>query len=133
MASRSQAQGGEVGLGDLLRQLGTDTGTLIRQELALVRKEVQEALASLKAATVLVATGAVLSLLALGTLTAAAVLALGARMGYGGAALLVGIVLAVVAAVAVIWGVHRLRTLPVKPEKTMESLEETKQWMKDLT
>jgi len=123
----------DVGLGDLLRQLGTDTGTLVRGELALARKETKEALQALRNATVLVAAGAVLCLLALGTLIAAAVLALGARMGYPGAALLVGVVLTAIAALAVVWGMRRLRTVPVKPEKTLESLEETKEWMKDLT
>ncbi|HEX5041466.1 MAG TPA: phage holin family protein [Candidatus Polarisedimenticolaceae bacterium] len=123
----------DVGLGELLKQLGTDTGRLIREELALARKEMKDALQGLRTATVLVACGAVLSLLALGTLTAAAVLALGDRMGYDAAALVVGLVLTALAAGAVIWGVRRLRTVSVKPEKTMESLEETKEWMKDLT
>jgi O-antigen/teichoic acid export membrane protein len=59
----------------------------------------------------------VLSLLALGTLTAAAVLALGTRVGYGTAALIVGLVLTAIAAGAVIWGVRRLRTVPVKPRR----------------
>jgi|KBSSwiStaDraftv2_1062776.scaffolds.fasta_scaffold82393_2 protein-S-isoprenylcysteine O-methyltransferase Ste14 len=133
MASRGREQKDEVGLGELLRQLGTETGTLIREEVALVRREVKEALASIKLATALVAAGAVLSLLALGTLTAAAVLALGTRVGHGTAALIVGLVLTAVAAGAVLWGMRRLRTVPVKAEKTLESLEETKEWMKDLT
>ena len=123
----------DVSMGELLKQLGTDIGTLVRQELALARKEMKEALETLRTATVLVAAGAVLSLLALGTLIAAAVLALGANVGYGTAALIVGLVLTAIAAGAVIWGVRRLRSVPVKPEKTLESLEETKEWMKDLT
>ena len=118
---------------ELLKQLGTDTGRLIREEIALARKETKEALQQLSTAAGLVASGAVLSLLALGTLTAAAVLALGENMGYDAAALVVGLILTAVAAGAVIWGVRRLRTVPVKPEKTLESLEETKEWMKDLT
>ena len=123
----------DVSMGELLKQLGTDIGTLVRQELALARKEMKEALETLRTATVLVAAGAVLSLLALGTLIAAAVLALGANVGYGTAALIVGLVLTAIAAGAVIWGVRRLRSVPVMPEKTLESLEETKEWMKDLT
>ena len=123
----------DVSMGELVKQLGTDIGTLVRQELALARKEMKEALETLRTATVLVASGAVLSLLALGTLIAAAVLALGADVGYGTAALIVGLVLTAIAAGAVIWGVRRLRSVPVKPEKTLESLEETKEWMKDLT
>ena len=130
MASRSQ---GDLSLGDLLKQLGADTGRLIREEIALARKEAKDALQQLMTATMLVAAGAVLSLLALGTLTAAAVLALGENMGYDTAALLVGLILTAIAAGAMVWGVRRLRTVPVKPEKTLESLEETKEWMKDLT
>ena len=123
----------DVSMGELLKQLGTDIGTLTREELALARKEIKEALQTLRTATVLVAAGAVLSLLALGTLTAAAVLALGENVGYGTAALIVGLVLTAIAAGAMLWGVRRLRSVPVKPEKTLESLEETKEWMKDLT
>ena len=123
----------DVGMGELLKQLGTDIGALVRGELALARKEMKDALQAVRNATVVVALGGVLSLLALGTLTAAAVLALADRMGNAPAALLVGLVLTVIAAGAVFWGVSRLRNVPVKPEKTLESLEETKEWMKDLT
>ena len=122
----------DVGMGELLKQLGTDIGALVRGELALARKEMKDALQAVRNATVVVALGGVLSLLALGTLTAAAVLALADRMGNAPAALLVGLVLTVIAAGAVFWGVSRLRHVPVKPEKTLESLEETKEWMKDL-
>jgi len=123
----------DVSMGELLKQLGTDIGTLVREELALARKEMKETLQTLRTATVVVASGAVLSLLALGTWTAAAVLALGANVGYATAAVIVGLVLTAIAAGTVLWGVRRLRSVPVKPEKTLESLEETKEWMKDLT
>lgn len=123
----------DLSMGELLKQLGTDIGTLVREELALARREMKEALGTLRTATVLVASGAVLSLLALGTWTAAAVMALGASVGYVKAASIVGLVLTAIAAAAAIWGVRRLRSLPMKPEKTLESLEETKAWMKDLT
>ncbi len=123
----------DVSMGELLKQLGTDIGTLVREELALARREMKETLQTLRTATVVVASGAVLSLLALGTWTAAAVLALGANVGYATAAVIVGLVLTAIAAGAMLWGVRRLRSVPVKPEKTLESLEETKEWMKDLT
>jgi uncharacterized membrane protein YqjE len=106
---------------------------LIRDQLALVRKEVGQALDTLKLGAGLVAAGAVLALLALGTLTASAVLALGERMGYTSAALLVGVVLTAVAAGACVWGARRFRTASLRPEKTLETLQETKEWMKDLT
>jgi len=54
-------------------------------------------------------------------------------VGYATAAVIVGLVLTAIAAGAMLWGVRRLRSVPVKPEKTLESLEETKEWMKDLT
>ena len=123
----------DVSMGELLKQLGTDIGTLVREELALARREMKETLQTLRTATVVVASGAVLSLLALGTWTAAAVLVLGANVGYATAAVIVGLVLTAIAAGAMLWGVRRLRSVPVKPEKTLESLEETKEWMKDLT
>ena len=123
----------DVSMGELLKQLGTDIGTLVREELALARKEMKDTLQMLRTATVVVVSGAVLSLLALGTWTAAAVLALGENVGYATAAVIVGLVLTAIAAGAMLWGLRRLRSVPVKPEKTLESLEETKEWMKDLT
>ena len=53
-------------------------------------------------------------------------------VGYG-AALLLGAALAVVAAAVLAWGARHFRAAALKPEKTLEALEETKQWMKDLT
>ena len=121
--------GNEASLGDLVRQLGSDLSALLRGELALVRKETREALDALKTGAALVAAGAMAALLALGTLTAAAVLALGARMGYTTA----NATPRSRAAAAIAWGARRFRTASLKPEKTLEDLEETKRWMKDLT
>ena len=125
--------GNEASLGDLVRQLGTDLSALLRGELALVRKETREALDALKSGAALVAAGAIAALLALGTLTAAAVLALGERMGYTTAALVMGALFAAAAGAAIAWGARRFRSASLKPEKTLADLEETKQWMKDLT
>lgn len=125
--------GAEPSLGDLIRQLATDSATLVREELALLRREAKEALETLAASAATMAAGVVLSLLALGAWTAAAVIGLGHRVGYGTAAVIVGAVLTVIAGVAIAWGLHRLKAASLKPEKTLESLEEGKQWIKDLT
>ena len=81
----------------------------------------------------MLAAGGAIALLALATLTAAAVIALGDDIGYGSSALLVGLVLAVIATVAIVWGKKRMEGTSLKPEKTIQSIEEGKQWMRDLT
>jgi hypothetical protein len=111
-------------LGDLLRQLAADSSTLIREEFALVRQEAKQALRGLATNASLVAAGAVLALLALGTLTAAAVIGLGRNVGYGTSALIVGAILTAIAGGAIAWGVQRMRATPIEPEKTLESLED---------
>jgi uncharacterized membrane protein YqjE len=126
--------GGESpSLGDLLRQLANDSATLVREEFALARQEVKEALAALGTSVTLVAAGAVLALLALGTLVASAVIGLGHEVGYGTSALVIGLVITAIAGIAMAWGVKRLRASSLKPEKTIESIREGKEWMKDLT
>lgn len=118
---------------ELLGQLANNSAALVRDELALARQEMNEKVKSFRSGVVTVAFGAVVSLIAVLTLTAAAVIGLAHLMDAGYAALIVGGVLAIVGGIVVFTGLNRLKQTSLKPEQTIETLEEDKVWLKELT
>jgi uncharacterized membrane protein YqjE len=126
-------QAREESFTELLGNLATDSAALVRDELILARKELSEKISSLRNSIILIATGALVGLIALMTLCAAAVIGLAPYAGAWQSALIVGIALIIVAGVVSYTGVHHLKTTNLKPEQTLETLEEDKKWLKELT
>jgi uncharacterized membrane-anchored protein YhcB (DUF1043 family) len=48
-------------------------------------------------------------------------------------ALIVGLILGIAAGATILFGVSRFKRTSLRPEKTIETLEENKEWLKDLT
>jgi nitrate/nitrite transporter NarK len=48
------------------------------------------------------------------------------------AALGVGVVLAIVASIVIVIGLQQLKQARIKPEQTIETLEENKEWLKEI-
>lgn len=119
--------------GELLGQLANNSAALVRDEIALAKQEMSEKIVSFKAGVIVLAVGAVIGLLAVLTLLAAAVIGLGNIIGPGYSALLIGVVLAVIAGVTTAMGMGRLKRTSLKPEQTIETLEEDKEWLKEMT
>jgi uncharacterized membrane protein YqjE len=119
--------------GQLLTQLATHSAALVRDEMALAKQEMRESVRSLRTGIVTLGAGALIGLIALLTLAAAAVIGLANFMHPGYAALVVGVVLAIVGGNIVLVGINRLKQTNLVPEQTMETLEEDKQWLKELT
>ncbi|HYP25976.1 MAG TPA: phage holin family protein [Blastocatellia bacterium] len=119
--------------GVLLGQLANDSAALVRDEIALAKQEMTEKVSAFKSGVVVLVAGAVIGLLAVLTLLAAAVIGLGNIIGPGYSALLIGVVLAVVAGIICAMGMRRLKETSLKPEQTIETLEEDKEWLKELT
>lgn len=121
-------------LGDLFSDLARDTGTLVRQEVALAKAELtQKATEAGKDVGFLVAGGAIAYA---GFLAIVAAIALGlARLGLPlwAAALLVGLVVAGVGGFLVQRGLSSLRQLTPVPERTVETLKEDVEWVKEQT
>jgi len=121
-------------LGELFADLARDTGTLVRQEVALARTELtQKATQAGKNVGFLVAGGAVVYA---GFLLILAAIAVG--LGQLGvpwwlAALLVGAIVAIVGAVLVQRGLAALRRESLAPERTLETLKEDVAWAKEQT
>lgn len=143
----------EQSVGELVRQLATETTTLVRQELDLARAEATRAgetvvtlakqelqLAKAEMAEKgrqagpglgMVGGAAAVALLAGGALTAFAILALDGVMPNWLAALLVGLALAAIAAGLYFAGKQRVSEAgPLVPEQTIETIKEDVEWAK---
>ena len=120
-------------IGELLGQLANNSAALVRDEIALARQEMGEKVNSFRSGVVTVAIGAAVGLVAVLTLTAAAVIGLAHVIDAGYAALIIGGVFAIVGGIMVFTGLNRLKQTSLKPEKTIKTLEEDKEWLKELT
>jgi xanthine/uracil permease len=116
-------------LGELFADLSRKTTLLVRQELELAKTEMTEkATEAGKNIGFLIAGGAVLYMGLLFILAAVAIL-LATVIPDWLAALIVGLVVAVIGLVLVQRGRAALKQTTLKPEKTIESLKEDKEWV----
>ncbi len=110
----------ERSLGDLFSELAGETGTLIRQEVALAQVELtQKATKVGKNVGYLVVGGAVAYAAVLALLTAL-IIGLGTIIGYGFAALMVGIVVAVAAGIMIMSAINALKNVEITPRQSVE-------------
>ena len=122
----------ERSVSDVLQDIFGNVQDIVRSEVRLAQAEIKtEAAKTARAAKSLIA-GAVLGLYAGGVLLIAAVYGLSMVIAPWLAALLVGAFVAVVAAILISIGQGRLRKVK-KPEKTIRSVKEDVQWLKNQT
>jgi len=137
MQSRKEAFEKEVerreSLSELIGDLANQSASLVRDEVALARQEVSEKLVSLRSAVTVIALGAFVGLVAALALSAAAIAGLAKYMELWQAALVVGGGLALITVILALMGLGQLKRVNLKPEVTMKSLEEDKQWLKEIT
>ena len=137
MATSSETHPGELRerpVGELLKQLANETTTLVRQELELAKAEMREKASKAGPGVGMWGAAGVTALLALGSLTAFAILALDGAMPNWLAALIVALVYAAIAGVLYLRGKQRVEDAgsPV-PRQTVETLKEDVQWAKHPT
>jgi uncharacterized membrane protein YqjE len=120
-------------LGELFRQLAENASELIRHELELAKKEMLEKLKTCRAATIALGIGALLGVLGLFMLCAACFIGLAAHLGYGVSALSLGILLTLVGTVVAVSAVQKFKRTGLAPRQTIETLEENKEWLRELT
>jgi hypothetical protein len=116
-------------IGELFSELANETSTLVRQEIDLATTELTSKATYAGKQASLVAAGAALGLVGLLALVAALVLGLGTVMALWVSALLVGLAISAIAAAVAVKGIGALRRMNLKPEHTMESLQENKSWV----
>jgi uncharacterized membrane protein YqjE len=120
-------------IGELLKQLSEETSTLVRQELALARAELeQQGKRAGKGAGMLGGAG-VGGLLTLGTLTATAVALLDTAMATWVAALIVTLVWAAISGVLALQGKNQIQQATPPAPQTVETVKEDVQWAKTRT
>ena len=120
-------------IGELLGQLANNSAALVRDELSLARQEMGEKAKSLRSSVATIMVGAVIGLVAVLTLAAAAVIGLSHLMDAGYAALIIGSAIAIIGGITIRSGINRLNRTSLKPEQTIETFEEDKEWLKELT
>ncbi|MEK6322281.1 MAG: phage holin family protein [Acidobacteriota bacterium] len=119
--------------GELLSQLANNSAALVRDEIELARQEMSEKVSVLRSGILIVAVGSLIGLVAILTLTAAAVIGLAQYVGPGYAALIIGGTLALIGGITALAGLGQIKRTSLKPTQTIETLEEDKEWLKELT
>lgn len=119
----------EPSLGELFRQLATETTTLVKQEIALAKTElVQVAVRAAMDATGLVV-AAVVALIGVLALVAAAIIGLGVLLhNYWLSALLIGALMLIVGGVMAVGFLNKLKDLDYGLSTTTQTLKQDKTW-----
>lgn len=128
--AENQADNRERSIGELLGELATQTTTLFRQELALAKVELaQAANRAGRNAGYLVVGGAV-AYAAVLVFAAMFIVLLAQAIPWWAAALVVGVVLGVIAAVLIVKALAAFKQMELAPRQTIETLKEDAQWAK---
>ena len=132
--ARQNEQLREQPIGELLKQLASETTTLVRQELDLAKAEMREKGKKAGPGFGMIGAAGGVALLALGALTACLILALDGTMPNWLAALIVAVVYGAVAAVLYIRGKEKVDDVgSPAPRQTIETVKEDLQWAKHPT
>ena len=118
-------------LGELFKELASDTGILVRKEVELAKTEMAGKAKVAAKDGAMIAGGGVLAYYASFLLLAALVLALGTVMPLWASALIVGVVLAATAGVLATIGVKKLKKVDPAPRETIRTLQENKLWLRE--
>ena len=121
----------ERSLGDLFSELAAETGTLVRQEVALAQAEITSKATRVGKNVGFLAVGGAIGYAALLAILTGIVLGLSYFMPAWIAAILVGLVVGAVAFFMISSGLEDLKNTNLKPEETVDSIKEDAQWLKD--
>lgn len=120
----------ERSLGDLFSDLASETGTLVRQEVALAQTELTKKAASVGKNVGYLAVGGAVAYAALLAVMAAVVIGLANFIPAWAAALIVGAIVGIVAFMMISSALAALKKTDLTPRETVETLKEDAQWLK---
>jgi hypothetical protein len=120
-------------LGELFSELAQETSTLVRQEVNLAKTEMSQKASSAGKHVGVLAAGGALAYAGLLAILAGIIALLNDVMPLWVAALLVGIVVAVVGYLLIRRGLDALKREGFTPRETIETLKEDQEWAKDQT
>jgi uncharacterized membrane protein YqjE len=118
-------------LGELMKRLADETGTLVRQEIDLAKAELAEKGKTAGTGAGMFGGAGLIGVLALASLTACLIGALDTAMPFWLAALIVAAAYGAIAGVLALSGKKKVQeATPPAPEQTIESVKEDVQWAK---
>ena len=123
----------ETSVGELIGNISDDLSQLFRQEVELAKAELKQEASKAGKAGGMLGGAAFAAYLAVVLLSFALVFALGNVMDYGWAALIVGAIWGIVAAVLFVNGRKKLKTVDPVPHRTVDTLKEDAKWLKNPT
>jgi hypothetical protein len=127
-----QARNDERSLGELFGDLARDMGVLVRQEVQLATTEMTHKASRAAQEVGMIVVGGLVAYAGLLAILASVIVGLAAAgLGWWQAALLVGVIVAVIGGLLVQRGLAALKHADLAPRKTMETLKEDTQWAKD--
>jgi uncharacterized membrane protein YqjE len=122
----------EPSLGDLFRQLADDSSSLIKQEINLAKTEVKETVSQAVRDAVWIPVWGAVALVGSLVLVTFLVLLIGDLLNnYWLAALIVGVVFTALGGMMAMSSLNKLKSLDMKPETTIRTLEQDKRWAKE--
>ena len=121
----------ERSLGDLFSDLANDTGTLIRQEVALAQVELTKKATSVGKNVGYLAVGGAVAYAAVLAILAAVIIGLSYFIPAWAAALIVGVVVGIAAYMMISSALAALKRTDLAPRETVETLKEDAQWLKN--
>lgn len=119
---------GEQPLSDLFRDLMHETKILIQQEIQLLKLEMSQKATQAGKDVAFIAVGGALAYAGLLILLVAATLALALFIPGWASALIVGLAVAGIGYALIQKGISDLKNINPAPQKTIDSIKETKQW-----
>ncbi len=115
-------------LSDLFRDLMNETKILIQQEIQLLKLEMSQKATQASKDVAFIAVGGALAYAGLLVLLAAATLALALVIPGWASALIIGLVVVGIGYGLIQKGISDLKNINPAPQKTIDSVKETKQW-----
>jgi len=129
--TQMQIQNDERSLGDLFSELAAETGTLVRQEVALAQVEITGKATRVGKQVGYLAVGGAIGYAAMLAIMAGIIIGLSNFIPAWIAALLVGAVVGATSFFLISSAIERLKETNLKPEESVESIKEDAQWLKN--
>ena len=131
MATQLQMQKEDRSLGELFSELAAETGTLVRQEVALAQAEITAKATKAGKNVGYLAAGGAVGYVGLMAIVAGIIIGLSYFIPAWLAAIGVGAVIAIVSYVLINSALSELRNMEVTPTESVESIKEDAQWLKN--
>ena len=128
--THTSAKSGARTFSQILQEIVSHLAEIVRSEIRLARVEVRQDFAKVTKASAFLLIGAVFALYALGFVLLGVMYALAATIAPWLAAVTVGLGVGLLAAILLVVGRTKIKQADLKPDKTIQSVQENVTWMK---